>query len=359
MNNLPGFNASLLTSRLWHRSDVMTRTTAALAGRASEPCAETMERHIVAATVGWEEHLPRCKFEIRCIHPDLPDDHPRKVRAQNFQLGDARRAAQWAASLNRQRWNCYRGINPRRSDIPRHAAAKAGDVPAAMALASDQDTALEPLERVAALPLLPYFLAFTGYVPGLRVQSLWRLQEPLSGEEPWKSMQRGLAARVGGDPRVCDLPRVMRLPGSVSYPPAHKRARGYQVEQVTLFMVPGAPPHISLHEARSLSDCAAPDMVDDDDWTSVVDRPGLPPPSMRRLRSALAWVPPDDRDIWVRVGGALKAHAAETGEDIVELFVEWSRGDMRHDGPRVPTGFKGADDCLRLLKTLTRDEVDL
>ncbi|MBR0658375.1 bifunctional DNA primase/polymerase [Neoroseomonas oryzicola] len=97
---------------------------------------------------------------------------------------------------------------------------------------------------------------------------------------------------------------------------------------------------------------------DEDDWTRWIDtRRDLPLPSRRRIEAALAYIPPDARDIWLRVGGALKAWAATSGEEIEDLFIRWSRGDMRHDGARVPAAYKGESDCRHLLSTLRRDEV--
>jgi hypothetical protein len=60
--------------------------------------------------------------------------------------------------------------------------------------------------------------------------ALWRLREPivLSGQddiEVVEARNRWLAKVVGGD-SVFDVNRIMRLPGSVNYPNAAKRARG-------------------------------------------------------------------------------------------------------------------------------------
>lgn len=45
------------------------------------------------------------------------------------------------------------------------------------------------------------------------VHMYWRLDEPLMDLARWSRLQKGLAARLGGDPSVHDPPRIMRLPG--------------------------------------------------------------------------------------------------------------------------------------------------
>ena len=65
-----------------------------------------------------------------------------------------------------------------------------------------------PLPRRRDLPLAPHIGVCTS--PG-RYHLYWRVQGvPL---DAFKPIQRALAARYSSDPDVCDLPRVMRLPG--------------------------------------------------------------------------------------------------------------------------------------------------
>ena len=48
----------------------------------------------------------------------------------------------------------------------------------------------------------------------------------------------------------------------------------------------------------------------------------------RRIRNALAHINADDRDIWLRIGMALKSHYGEAGRD---LWDQWSRQSKKFD----------------------------
>jgi hypothetical protein len=65
-----------------------------------------------------------------------------------------------------------------------------------------------PLAPVLEGPLRPHIVIESS--PG-KWHAYWLVADlPL---DQFKSLQQALAARFGGDPKVCDLPRVMRLPG--------------------------------------------------------------------------------------------------------------------------------------------------
>lgn len=65
-----------------------------------------------------------------------------------------------------------------------------------------------PLQPVLEGPLKPTIVVQTS--PG-RFHCYWRIRDcPL---EQFAPLQKRIAARFGGDPKVHDLPRVMRLPG--------------------------------------------------------------------------------------------------------------------------------------------------
>ena len=75
-----------------------------------------------------------------------------------------------------------------------------------------------PLEPVQAAPLAPHVIIESS--PG-KWHAYWLLAPgaPLD-DETFKGVQQAIAERFGADPKVCDLPRVMRLPGFLH----HKRA---------------------------------------------------------------------------------------------------------------------------------------
>ena len=68
-------------------------------------------------------------------------------------------------------------------------------------------------------------------------QALWRLDKKLSADEFGKQCEeqtKGILARFGGDKSVWNLDRVLRIPGTVNFPDAKKRARGRVTRQATL-----------------------------------------------------------------------------------------------------------------------------
>jgi hypothetical protein len=65
----------------------------------------------------------------------------------------------------------------------------------------------------------------TGTVPEPRAQAVWRLKQWFTEPAVIERNLRAAALAFGGDPAVVDCSRVMRLPGSVSYPKAKKPGR--------------------------------------------------------------------------------------------------------------------------------------
>jgi hypothetical protein len=85
-------------------------------------------------------------------------------------------------------------------------ARKARNVQRVRACFADLDGA--PLAPVLAFPLQPHIVVESS--PG-RWHAYWLTEGTPLAE--FKPMQRAIAHRFGSDPKVCDLPRVMRLPG--------------------------------------------------------------------------------------------------------------------------------------------------
>jgi len=84
-----------------------------------------------------------------------------------------------------------------------------------------------PLEPVQAAPLAPHVIIESS--PG-KWHAYWLLAPgaPLD-DETFKGVQQAIAERFGADPKVCDLPRVMRLPGFL-----HRKRAPFQTRIVEL-----------------------------------------------------------------------------------------------------------------------------
>lgn len=141
-------------------------------------------------------------------------------------------AAAFAANRNREGANVYVGVNPRKPTTRR--AADDSDVAVAYWQFADLDDA-EAVEmagkRLTALP--PTMTVTTGTEPHRRPHFYWRLDEPVGNLAAWTERQRGIAHSLDGD-SVINPSRIMRLAGTVNFPPPHKLTRGYRVELTSL-----------------------------------------------------------------------------------------------------------------------------
>jgi RepB DNA-primase from phage plasmid/Primase C terminal 2 (PriCT-2) len=195
---------------------------------------------------------------------------------------------------------------------------KAHNIREVRALFVDLDGA--PLDNAMRLGLVPSIVVRSS--PS-RHHVYWRV-EGLSLDE-FPSLQKRLAALTGGDKTVCDLPRVMRLPGF-----AHRKGHP---SLTALGRLPEAPKQpyqrekflTALAEAErrhGISSNAHP-------ATEVRSRVGgadagraYSPEEEKKLRNALAVTPADKRDDWFKVGGALSATGWACARAIWD---EWSK----------------------------------
>ena len=115
--------------------------------------------------------------------------------------GAYRTNAQVLADLNRRGAGCFVMVN--RGDGTGRSIA---NVKSVRALFLDLDGA--PLEPVLAAPIRPPIVCESS--PG-KFHAYWPIEGlPL---QDFRRAQKAIAAHYGGDATVCDLPRVMRLPG--------------------------------------------------------------------------------------------------------------------------------------------------
>ena len=80
----------------------------------------------------------------------------------------------------------------------------------------------------------PDIVVVTGLVPCERRHAYWRLHEPCEGLSAWTAVQKTIANKFKTDKTISNPSRIMRVPGTISFPPERKQARGYVTEIVTL-----------------------------------------------------------------------------------------------------------------------------
>lgn len=113
-----------------------------------------------------------------------------------------------ATNAEPRRFNAYVGGNPRTGSI---GTAEGVKLCRSVFAEWDDATIEEGLERIAAIGLpRPTSIIHSGRGPHF----WWRLTEPLGDTGAWLDLMRWIATAVGSDPMICDLPRIMRLPGT-------------------------------------------------------------------------------------------------------------------------------------------------
>ena len=140
---------------------------------------------------------------------------------------DVTAATDWASSENEEERNVYWTVNLVADGFPRAKPGKA-DIVAARYVHVDIDPPkgvstfdkLGVLADLCALAIPPSLIIDSG--GGL--QAFWRLAGEVTTAEVEK-LNHAVALRLGGD-HCHNIDRLMRLPGTLNYPNAKKRASG-------------------------------------------------------------------------------------------------------------------------------------
>ena len=193
---------------------------------------ETVLRFINEITKDWRQFDELCgRFEIRCL-----GEHRTPI-TQIFTLEAVAEAVDFAMQMNATKLNVYMMINP----INPEAVIKAGkgatddDILCAHYSFADADDR-QGLQGLTSLAdnLPPDIHVTTGTVPYERSHAYWKLAEPCYDMNFWTSKQAHIADQCDTDRSVKNPSRIMRLPGTVSYPSAAKQTKGYMPELVTM-----------------------------------------------------------------------------------------------------------------------------
>lgn len=194
-----------------------------------QPDEPTIKAHLEMLFAPLREEYPGGLIEI-CYGSDKPN----KAAYFNLHSDGVADATAFAAARARAGENIYVGVNPRKPATALNQRASDRDVEIAIWQFADIDKA-ESLDGLGKKlrPLPPYYTVDTGTVPHRRPHLYWLLDEPVRNMEAWTQRQSGLAAAMGGD-AVINPSRIMRVAGTVNFPPPHKVQRGYRVEVAKL-----------------------------------------------------------------------------------------------------------------------------
>ena len=189
-----------------------------------EPNRTDIERHLELLVSPWRDRF-EAKIEFRALKENTapsrwfsgvgPDDLEQSID-RVIQLNDDQVAR-----------NIYVTVNPVRPDLT--GSASDGDILAAFYAFADADNGAAAKRLRYAEPK-PTFFVQTGKTPEPRLHAYWEFEgtEDLS---EWSSLQKAIQQSLGTD-SVHNPSRILRLAGTVSWPPTHKMNRGY-VPEVT------------------------------------------------------------------------------------------------------------------------------
>lgn len=191
---------------------------------AADPAA--IRRDLEYMTRHWHQLSERPMLEIRALGEGM------QTQIGKFALDWMDDAIEFAVGMNRLGRNVYAVRNPIRERSS--GAASDTDIIAARYLWADCD------DPIAAGNVLrfdgPKWTAAvkTGTIPDTRAHVYWELSEWCHDLDQWRAMQTTIAAHFASDPAVINPSRIMRVAGTITYPAAKKRERGYVSELVTL-----------------------------------------------------------------------------------------------------------------------------
>jgi hypothetical protein len=207
------------------------------------PDKAAIRRDLEYMTRRWSELNEPAQFEIRAF------GEGKQPQTALFRPEWIEDAVEWIASMNALRFNCYAVRNPIRMSVTRSASDP--DIIAAFFLWADCDepAAAGNVSRFDG----PKWSAnvTTGRTPDTRVHVYWELDVPTTDLGAWRQLQSDIAAHFMSDGSVVNPSRIMRIGGTISWPAAHKREKGYITEICTLrteYSEPRAP--VSFDQMR-------------------------------------------------------------------------------------------------------------
>lgn len=135
--------------------------------------------------------------------------------------------------------------------------------------------------------------------------------------EAFTPTQHAIADTFNGDHACCDLPRVMRLPGFF-HQKAKKGVRGEPfMTRIESHYGDLVYTYEQLKEAFPAPENPVVDQTDGDlGFDAKMD--------LDALREALAFIDPEPRENWIKIGHAMKS----VGSKLLALYIGWSRGDL-------------------------------
>ena len=204
------------------------------------PNAEDIKKFFDLITQQWRsQEVENCLFEVRCLGEN------KKPISQKFSYKKIPDAVEFAKAKNDQKYNVYTTINPISPNVDKNARDE--NVSLAFFNFADADdlTGVDALKKFCDIQK-PEFTVITGRIPHLRFHGYWRLLKPCSNMALWRETQEQIALNFQTDTVVKNPSRIMRVPGTISYPSGKKSAQGYIDELVVLSINPNPIPFADI-----------------------------------------------------------------------------------------------------------------
>jgi len=197
-------------------------------------------------TQNWRSQgAENCLLEVRCLSEN------KQSESRKFTCEQIHDAIEFAEHMNTKKLNIYMTINP----IEPNAGKNAKDENIKLAFFSFADAdklpGVDALEKFCDIQK-PEFTVITGRTPHLRFHGYWRLLEPCSDMALWRKTQEHIALNFKTDTVVKNPSRIMRIPGTISYPDNKKRAKGYIDELVELRINENPTPLVDISQWADL-----------------------------------------------------------------------------------------------------------
>ena len=166
-------------------------------------------------------------IEIRCLKDGFT---PNTVRFAPQAIADA---LEHVTQMNKTH-NIYCVVNPVPQDAPK--AAKDQDIKRSSFAFVDADDA-GAANRARSCDLFVQAMeVVTGVKPHFRNHIYYKFDQPMTVMREWTELQKLLADELGTDKSIHNPSRIMRVAGTISYPPKRKLERGYQTELTRLIV---------------------------------------------------------------------------------------------------------------------------
>ena len=180
-----------------------------------------------------------CVFRLRCLSEN------KNPLSQKFSYKKIPDAVEFVKARNDQKHKIYATINPIHSNVERPARDENVNL-AFLNFADADDLAGVEAFKKFCKKQKPDFVVITGNTPHLRAHTYWRLDQPCADMKVWRETQKRIASNFKTDPSVINPSRIMRVPGTVSYPSGKKRVQGYIDELVVLSVNPNPSPFADI-----------------------------------------------------------------------------------------------------------------